>query len=397
MTEEKALENEINLVPPDQLESPPSVNPEILLLKSEVLKKIDLFKSLPDHSLQQLVEKSRDLFLKKDEVLFEGGSLEKKMYIILSGQILIYKGRKNITVLEQGEYFGEIILIDDMPRSASAKAHNDALLMEIDDHLFQEYIATNSNALFAMMRVFTHRLRNDLDGMTSDMHKISNFTHDMGNCLISLGAAEVHLDDLIHALQGTEESHKQRGGWDKIQKSIQTMQSVRNNLVTMIDQSLACVKRTRAQYVKGEFEVLSLIEETIEEISCHKHLKNKSVKINVESPPPKSSFNYLDIKRVLQNLIINAGYVTEKNGDITVHVKDLKKTFEVRVQDRGSGIPEDIKPLILKESFTSKEDGNGFGLMSCREIIEDHHQGKIGFESEVGRGSTFYFTLPYGS
>ena len=71
--------------------------------------------------------------------------------------------------------------------------------------------------------------------------------------------------------------------------------------------------------------------------------------------------------------------------------------FEIRVQDRGSGIPEDIKPLILKENYTSKEDGNGFGLMSCREIIEDHHQGKIGFESEVGKGSTFYFTLPYES
>ena len=398
MTEEKILEKETGPSPSDpsdQKESPSSVSPEVLLLKTELLKKIDLFKSLPAHNLRRLVEKSRNILLEKGEVLFEEGSLERIMYIILSGQISIYKGIKNIAVLDQGEYFGEIILIDDLPRSASAKAINKVLLMEIDDNMFQEYIATSSNALFEMMRVFTHRLRNDLEAMTSDMYKLSNFTHDMGNCLISLGAAEVHLAELIHALQGTQEAHKKRKGMDKVQRSIKTMLSVRNNLITMIDQSLACVKKTRAQYVKAKLEVLPLIEETIDEISCHRHLKNKSVKINVESPPKKCLFNYLDIKRVLQNLIINAGYVTEQNGAITIHVKDLKNMFEIRVQDWGSGIPEDIKPLILKESYTSKEDGNGFGLMSCREIIEDHHQGKIGFESKVGKGSTFYFTLPY--
>ena len=63
------------------------------------------------------------------------------------------------------------------------------------------------------------------------------------------------------------------------------------------------------------------------------------------------------------------------------------------VKDYGNGIPEDIKSLLLKESITTKPDGYGFGLMSCREIIEDRHNGKIYFDSEEGKGAEFHFTL----
>ena len=394
MTEEKTLENEMNPAPPDQQESTPK-SQQVLLLKLELLKKIDLFKHLSEQNLQQVVEKSPDIILKKNELLFEEGALERKMYVILAGEILIHKKIKNIAVLKQGEYFGEIILIDHLPRSASATAYNDSFLMVIDENLFQKYITTSSKALFEMMRVFNQRLRNDMMTMTKDTQKLCNFTHDMGNCLISLEGSQRMLKDLASLFQGTQKKHRSRHGSDKIKKSISTLLSVRNNLVTMIDLSLARVKKTRTKYVKTEFSIIPLIEETIAEISCHKYVKGKAVEVKVEGTPKKVCFNYLDIKRVLQNLIINAGYISKKDGKIHVHVKNLKSAVEVRVQDYGAGIPEKIQPLILKETYTTKSDGNGFGLMSCREIIVDHHQGMIDFETEIGKGTTFYFTLPY--
>ncbi len=48
----------------------------------------------------------------------------------------------------------------------------------------------------------------------------------------------------------------------------------------------------------------------------------------------------------------------------------------------------------MKEKFSIKPDGNGFGLLTCREIIEDYHKGRLWFESIWGQGTTFYFTLP---
>lgn len=365
------------------------------LLKKELLKTIDLFKTLPPDTLEILVKKSRDIFLPKDEILFkEGDTDSKSMFVILSGRLLIYKHKKNITELDPGQYVGEMPLIDSQSRSASIKALKDTLLLEIDEELFVNHIATNSSALVAMMKVFAERTRDDLTQMEKEMRKLSNFTHDMRNCLVPLGTAEVILSAVLEVLCGTQPHHKKREGWEKVQKGFDTMMAVRNNLITMIDQSLACIKKTQTEYIKSHFDLTALVEETVDEISCHKKLKGKIFEINKPDTPITASINYLDIKRVLQNLIINAGYATEKGKKISVNLHTVDGWAEISVMDEGTGIPDDIKPLLFNENYTSKPDGNGFGLMSCKAIIENNHQGKIGFESVWGDGTKFYFLLP---
>jgi len=173
------------------------------------------------------------------------------------------------------------------------------------------------------------------------------------------------------------------------------MISVKNNVLTLIDQTLSITVRKKSDYIKAPSDIVELIQETIEDTFCHKQLKNKQSKIKIpEEPIQKIMFNELDVKRVLQNLMINAGYASEKNGVIEVGVEVKENEAWVYVTDHGTGIPDDVKPLLLKEKYTSKPDGNGFGLLSCRDIIVEYHQGKFWFESEWGRGTTFYFALP---
>ena len=374
---------------------------ELLLLKLELLKKIDLFKALPEKTLKLLAEYSNDIVLEKEDLLFSEGDQTKniKIYTILSGELLIYRGtqvRKQIAVLGAGQYVGEMAMIDSKPRSVTAVALNDVVLMGISQKVFNKYLASDSKALLEMMKVFSYRMRDDLDIMSNDMQKISNFTHDMRNCLTPLGIAEAHLDKLRNALNGSDSKHFKRDGEKSVDKSLKTILSVKNNLITLIDQSLACVKKTKKDYVKAELEIFPLIQETIEETSYHKYLKGKQISIHPEEGNIiKGFFNPLDIKRVFQNLIINAGYVTENNGAIKIYIKDLKGFNQVSIKDFGCGIPDKIKNSLLKENFTSKPDGNGFGLMSCREIIEDFHQGNIWFDTELNKGTTFYFTVPH--
>lgn len=368
---------------------------KLFILKKELLKTIGLFKTLPPDVLDILVSKSDDIFLLKNSILFKEGDTDlKSIFVILSGRLLIYKSQKNIAELGAGEYVGEMPLIDFRPRSASIKTLEDTLLLEISEELFRKHIATNSSALLAMMRVFASRTREDLTQMEKEMRRLSNFTHDMRNCLVPLGTAEVVLSTVLEILCGTEPQHKKRDGLDQVQKGFDTMMAVRNNLVTMIDQSLACIKKTQSEYIKSDFEVVELVEETVDEISCHKKLKGKVLEIQKPDAPVTAKINYLDIKRVLQNLIINAGYATQKGKKITVEVKPLDDWVEISIVDQGAGIPDEIKPLLLNENYTSKPDGHGFGLMSCKAIIEDFHQGKISFESEFGKGTRFYFRLP---
>lgn len=372
-------------------------NTNVSLLKFELLRKNEIFSSLSDANLDQLVQRSQDINLKKNDVLFQEGAKERKMFIILSGEILISKGKyhqKPIAVLKQGEYLGETPLLDGGPRMASAHALGDAMVMEIGQELFENHIASQPKVLLEMMKVCSHRIRNDVESMVKELQSLGNFTHDMRNCLVPLGAAEIHLEDLLNHLRGTEDYHRKRKGWEEVQKSLATMLASKKYLITIIDRSLAYLKKVRDTYVKSDTEILPLIEETIEELSCHKDLEGKRIYIQATKYQEKAFINYLDIKRVVQNLLLNAGYVSDKNGIIEINIKNLKHKIKISIKDNGCGIPKEIQKDLFLESYSSKPEGNGFGLLSAREIIEDYHQGKIGFKSEEGKGTTFFFTLP---
>ncbi len=366
--------------------------------KLELLKQIDLFDCLPLEAKVNLAKESRDVVLKARDVLIkEGARDEQYLHILLRGKVRISKGpnyQKVITDLNPGEYFGEISLIDNLPRSASAVALTDGLIIEIDKDLFAKYIVSNSKALLEMMKVCSRRLRNDLDTMSNDVQQLSHFTHDMKNCLVPLEFSKMHFQNTLEKLTGSNEQHNMRKGLDKLKKGLEVMISVKNNMVSMIDQSLACVQKGTREYPKKEIDIFDLVKEVKEEIGFHDDIKNKKVTLLENDSNSIGPVNTLDIKRVLQNMILNAGYASQKNSEICVSVEGLEEFIEVRIEDKGTGIPEEIKRLLFNENFTSQPDGDGFGLMSCKEIIEEGHKGKIGFKSEIGKGSTFFFTIP---
>jgi signal transduction histidine kinase/CheY-like chemotaxis protein/ligand-binding sensor domain-containing protein len=102
--------------------------------------------------------------------------------------------------------------------------------------------------------------------------------------------------------------------------------------------------------------------------------------------------------QVMINLLSNAVKFTEK-GTVSTQVAMTKEGIRVSVSDTGIGIaPEDIDKVFDKfrqvgDTLTDKPKGTGLGLPICKEIIEQLG-GRIGVQSELGKGSTFYFILP---
>jgi len=105
------------------------------------------------------------------------------------------------------------------------------------------------------------------------------------------------------------------------------------------------------------------------------------------------------LNTVLRNLIANAIKFTPKDGKITV--KALKKVdhVEVSISDTGVGMEKETidKLFKIETSFTSRgtenEKGTGLGLLLCKEFVEKHG-GTIWVDSEIGKGSTFTFSIP---
>jgi len=105
------------------------------------------------------------------------------------------------------------------------------------------------------------------------------------------------------------------------------------------------------------------------------------------------------IKSILRNLISNAIKYTKFNGLVRISVSCSSSEAIIAVQDNGIGIPMDKmeKLFLMDKNISTKgtdgESGNGLGLLICKGLAE-LQAGKLWMESEVDKGSTFYFSLP---
>lgn len=361
--------------------------------KIELLKSLEWFGKFQESTLRYMAENCRVVSLVDDEILFKEGSFEKTAYVLILGKMLVYKLDKQIDYAVPGDYLGELSLIDSQPRSASIRALGGAILLEFDEAQFYKHLVAEPQMVSYLFRTWSKRMRLHLDLISSENQKLNIFIHDMRNIMIPLQIPEIRLEGLIR-------SHQDRGGKHSedlgvLKKSLEKVTCVRNNLSVLIEQSLAVSKKIKASYIKESVSIRPLLEETLEELSFHKHLKDKKLELNIEGDIHDISINSLDIKRVLQNLVINAGQASQKDGSITVNAREEGGCLQIKVIDEGAGIPDNIQPMLLKEKFTSKPDGNGFGLLSCRDIIREYHQGEMGFTSEKSKGTTFYFSIPY--
>jgi PAS domain S-box-containing protein len=111
-----------------------------------------------------------------------------------------------------------------------------------------------------------------------------------------------------------------------------------------------------------------------------------------------------EFNQVILNLIVNAAHAIAdvikkggpEKGKITIQTQNCPEWAEIRIQDTGSGIPENIQSRIFDPFFTTKEigKGTGQGLSIARSVIVDKHGGSIHFETEEGKGTTFIIRLP---
>ena len=94
----------------------------------------------------------------------------------------------------------------------------------------------------------------------------------------------------------------------------------------------------------------------------------------------------------------NAVKYAPESDEITVRVEKMMDCTKVAVADKGRGIPSDAVDKIFDryyrvDEYKKKASGLGLGLYICANIIRQHG-GEIGVESELGKGSTFWFTIP---
>ena len=99
------------------------------------------------------------------------------------------------------------------------------------------------------------------------------------------------------------------------------------------------------------------------------------------------------IKQVFLNLVKNGIEAMPNGGDLYVGLQIQNKNVQISIQDTGVGISQEKLKKIGEPFYTTKENGNGLGLMVSFKIIESHN-GRVYIESEENKGTTFNVVLP---
>jgi CRP-like cAMP-binding protein len=158
-------------------DSPPEVSLVDVAGKSttEILAEIDLFAGLPRAHLQRVVEIGVEESHRTGAKIFEEGDKGDKFYLILDGAIRISRfvpgmGEEALAVLRPGAYFGEMSLIDDEPRSATALAHERCRLFVVKRRDLEDLLFVDRDLAYELLwnwvRTLSRRLRATNDKMT---------------------------------------------------------------------------------------------------------------------------------------------------------------------------------------------------------------------------------------
>lgn len=213
-------------------------------------------------------------------------------------------------------------------------------------------------------------------------------SHDLRN---PLGAILLSAAYLQQVSMQDERGQRIQKHTQLIQRAAERMSRLINDLLDLSSIQAGHLSITQRPHTPQE-----IAEEAIETSMPAAQERGLDLKAEVEPGLPSISCDRDRILQALSNLLSNAIKVTQNGGDILLRVGRRDGEVLFSVKDTGPGIPEEALPRLFTRFWRVKKSryqGTGLGLAITKGIVEAHG-GKIWVESRLGRGSTFYFTVP---
>ena len=254
--------------------------------------------------------------------------------------------------------------------------------------IFLQYIhPQNEDARFvAIVRDITERKR--LDKIKDEF--VSTVSHELRTPLTSLRGS---LGLIVGGAVGTVEK-KQLTLLNIAQQNTERLLLLINDILD-IDK----IESGHIDFYFSDVDLVTLINKSIEE--NHGYAEKHHVNLHF-TPPDFGCLVHVDpdrINQVMSNLLSNAAKFSPPGSNIEIHIETVDQYLRATVCDQGPGIPQDFEARVF-DKFTQSDatdtrlhGGSGLGLAISKSIVEKHH-GRIGFNTQPGEGTCFYFELP---
>lgn len=171
-----------------------------------------------------------------------------------------------------------------------------------------------------------------------------------------------------------------------------------SRLTALVDELLnvAHIRAGKLELHKQEYDLVDICREVVED---ERLLTGRTITIEILSTPVKAPVDRDRIVQVLVNLVSNAVKYSSEEMSVQVSVWRGDGMAVIQVRDQGKGIAKDQQKHIFEmfyrtpDAQSSSKPGLGVGLALSKDIVE-RHNGRIWYESEPGKGSTFVVELP---
>ncbi len=253
--------------------------------------------------------------------------------------------------------------------------------------LLEEKVAERTKALSEMNAKII-----EADRLKSEF--LANMSHELRTPLNAIiGFSELLIEELDTTVT------------DDQKQSLQDIHASGTHLLELINDilDLSKIEAGKMELYYTHFilkDLFQLIERTVSPLLTK---KEQTLGYSISSDITAMYADQNKIKQILINLVSNAIKFSAPKKHIEINASILNasdiRTIEIQVKDHGKGIPKELQGIIFEEfrqvdgSNTREQPGTGLGLALSRRLVE-LHGGKIRVESEVGKGSTFSFTIP---
>jgi signal transduction histidine kinase len=299
-----------------------------------------------------------------------------------------------LTNVAAGELFGEMAVLDNDPRSASATADEATTVYFISRPELLELLERMPRLAAALLRENSRRQRTFNERYVREVFEAerlqlvgrfaNSIVHDFKNPLNIIGISA----DMACMPAATVESRQVAKV--RIRKQVERISN-------MADELLEFAHGAHTDYVPAQVSYKAFVEPLIEEIQQEVALK--SVKVEYLNGPPAVlvRINPQRLSRVFHNLISNAGDAMAGGGAIRLRFSQSDHEIVTELEDTGPGIAPQIMDRLFQAFATyGKSNGTGLGLSICKRIVQDH-RGRIYARNVPNGGAIFGFTLPVGS
>lgn len=239
-----------------------------------------------------------------------------------------------------------------------------------------------------LKNILNQRKNEIADIMAANKKYISVLAHDLKSPFCTIYGVLDLLKECVH-----------EGNYEEMETYLDIASSSSINTTNLIENILAWahMQNTEKRFNPIRINLASLVGQEIEDSKLAIKLK----KLSLTHTIPQELTVQADLQMtqsIIRNLISNAIKFSKAGGKITISAKEEKSFIEVMVKDDGVGISVNDQPELFKKGFpdmlsSGNVKGKGIGLRLCKEFVEIHG-GTIWVESQPGKGSSFFFTLP---